>query len=134
LHALAGPDPPCMACTCQASLDQGCFHLKRNLIMVCRACARELRRLESTTAAPILSAYRDAQKGAAVARSLRITHHLLRRLDAAIDQHTAATLCSAALSQWLALRLQLLSALLIAGLAFLAVAGASLPWLSVPSS
>ena len=57
------------------------------------------------------------------ARSLRLANVLMRRMEVSIEQHAAAALAGFALSQWLALRLQLLSAVLVAALAFLAVAG-----------
>ena len=73
----------------------------------------------------MLTCYRESQRNAATARSLGLTQHLQKRLDRNIDSYVAAALAGAALSQWLALRLQLLSALLVAGLAGLAVVGTS---------
>lgn len=88
----------------------------------CRCAAREVRRIENAATAPVLTCYRESYRHAATARSLGLAQHLLRRLHHSIDNYVAAILAGIALSQWLALRLQLLSALLVAGLAFLAVA------------
>jgi hypothetical protein len=84
-----------------------------------------VRRLENAATAPVLTCYRESYRHAATARALGVSQFLLRRLHDSIDSFVAAALAGAALAQWLALRLQLLSALLVAGLAFLAVAHTS---------
>lgn len=92
---------------------------------MCRPCARELRRLENMTVAPLCGVYTEAYAGGVVARSLRVTGLLVARLDAALQAHITARLLSRALSQWLAVRLQLFSGALIAALAALAVGNSS---------
>jgi hypothetical protein len=93
---------------------------------VCRPGARYLRRLENATVSPLCGVYTEALAGAAVCRSLGVLDLFWKRLDTALQQHITAQLLSKALSQWLALRLQLLSAALIASLALMAVVGGQL--------
>lgn len=88
---------------------------------MCRAGAREIRRLENASTAPMYSIFAESLKGAAAARSLGLANFLQKRMAGAVCVHLNARAASNTLNQWLAVRLQLASAAVVGVLAFLAV-------------
>ncbi|KAK9825002.1 hypothetical protein WJX81_008465 [Elliptochloris bilobata] len=97
--------------------------------------SREIRRLASVARSPVYNGFFEALEGAASIRAFQVQAAFAGRNIAAITALQRANLASVAAAQWLAVRLQLLAAALVAAVALLAVLGSAglLPWTSAHS-
>ncbi|RVE41407.1 hypothetical protein evm_013944 [Chilo suppressalis] len=86
-----------------------------------RATSRQLRRLQSTTLSPVYTHFSDTLDGITTIRAMGASNRWSDIGDEYVETWQKTALCSAAASQWLALRLQASSGSVVAAAALLAV-------------
>lgn len=97
----------------------------RSMQQYYRSTSRELRRLDAVAKSPLYSLFSCALSGGPTLRAFRATPAFLRAGLSAVAAQQRAALASLAASAWLGLRLQLMAAVIAAGIAGLAVAQSS---------
>ena len=89
--------------------------------------------MENISTGPIFTAYSEGSAGVSCIRAHSREPIFIAALEVVVEDNMRIRLANAAVQQWLALRLQLISALIVAVLAGLGVASAQgriPPWLS----
>ena len=96
-----------------------------------RASSRGLRRLDAVQRSPVYAILQDCLANATTIRAMQRGPVFRRQLRAALDRLLTVSVASAAASQWLSVRLQLLGALIAASIALLSTVGTCTGLLSV---
>ncbi|KAL0232850.1 hypothetical protein GEMRC1_011597 [Eukaryota sp. GEM-RC1] len=86
-----------------------------------RRASRELKRLEAVTRSPLYSSFAETLAGLPVIRASNIGKYLKNRNQTTIDSLSSATFAVFSANRWLGLRLDILSALIVSGIAYVAV-------------
>ncbi|XP_017854480.1 multidrug resistance-associated protein 7 [Drosophila busckii] len=90
-----------------------------------RHASRDIKRLSSNAMSPLYTHFTETLQGLDTIRSMRASARFQRDFQAKLEDSTKAQLTASAAQQWLALRLQLLGALLVGGAGLLAAITAS---------
>lgn len=91
-----------------------------NLQQRYRHASRDIKRLSSNAMSPLYTHFTETLQGLSTIRSMRASARFQRDFQGKLEESTKAQLSSAAAQQWLALRLQMLGALLVGGAGLLA--------------
>lgn len=86
-----------------------------------RNSSRELKRLNAISKSPIVSLFSESLNGLFTIRAFGIQDELITKYKKFLDEHTKVFLSMSMLDRWLAVRLDMLALLIIAGVAFLGV-------------
>ena len=95
-----------------------------------RCAAREITRIEAQVEAPVHAAVAEVADGVACIRSLRVQRQEVAGILQLAQRHAQAEITNFAVAQWLSVQLNAQMTVLIAGIALVAVLGASVPALS----
>ncbi|XP_015020423.2 ATP-binding cassette sub-family C member 10 [Drosophila mojavensis] len=90
-----------------------------------RHASRDIKRLSSNAMSPLYTHFTETLQGLPTIRSMRASARFQRDFQGKLEESTKAQLSSAAAQQWLALRLQMLGALLVGGAGLIAAITAS---------
>ncbi|XP_068143958.1 ATP-binding cassette sub-family C member 10 [Drosophila tropicalis] len=96
-----------------------------NLQQRYRHASRDIKRLSSNAMSPLYTHFTETLQGLTTIRSMRASPRFQRDFQAKLEESIKAQLTQSAAQQWLALRLQLLGALLVGGAGLLAAITAS---------
>ncbi|KAL7741129.1 hypothetical protein ACLKA6_018157 [Drosophila palustris] len=96
-----------------------------NLQQRYRHASRDIKRLSSNAMSPLYTHFTETLQGLSTIRSMRASARFQRDFQGKLEESIKAQLSAAAAQQWLALRLQMLGALLVGGAGLLAAITAS---------
>ncbi|KAI9220312.1 ABC transporter type 1, transmembrane domain-containing protein [Blastocladiella britannica] len=109
----------------------------RSIAVQYLATSRELKRLESVTRSPIFSVFHETATGTSVVRAFRRQHEFQRKAERRMDTHHRPFFALWVSNRWLAMRLDVLSnlviaacgvAILVSGNMYAGTAGIALTW------